>query len=146
MPGRIRRIRSYRDLDVWQKGVDLADHCYQLTRDFPTEKRYGLSSQIRRAAVSIPANIAEGHGRSGRGEYLHHLSIARSLCELETLLLIAERQHFAKAEVFRARVANADEIGRMLFGLITSVAASSARGVPEISDQRPETKDLRPKT
>jgi four helix bundle protein len=134
------KIRSYRDLEVWQKAVDLADRCYLLTRTFPVEERYGLASQVRRAAVSISANIAEGHGRSGRGEYLHHLSIARgSLCELETLLLIAERQHFANAETFRDLAAFSDEIGRMLFGLITSVAASSARGVPQTRDRRPGT-------
>jgi four helix bundle protein len=78
------KIRSYKDLGVWQKSVDLADRCYIATRAFPTEERFGLSSQIRRAAVSIPANIAEGNGRSGSREYLHHLSIARgSLYELE---------------------------------------------------------------
>lgn len=126
-----RKVRSYRDLGVWQKAVDLADRCYQLTRGFPAEERYGLSSQIRRAAVSIPANIAEGNGRSGSREYLHHLSIARgSFYELETLLLIAERQRFAKAETFRVLAADSDEIGRMLYGLATSVAASTAKGIP----------------
>lgn len=125
------KIRSYRDLGVWQKGVDLADRCYVATRGFPPEERFGLSSQIRRAAVSIPANVAEGNGRSGSREYLHHLSIARgSLCELETLLLIAERQRFAKVATFQALAADTDEIGRMLFGLMTSVANSAARGIP----------------
>jgi len=70
-------LKSYRDLEVWQKGVDLVVLLYQLTKLFPDDERYGLISQIRRAAVSIPANIAEGYGRTHRGDYLRHLSIAK---------------------------------------------------------------------
>lgn len=127
-----KRISSYRDLVVWQKSIDLVDACYATTRRFPAAELYGLTSQIRRASVSIAANIAEGHGRNGPGQFLHQLSVARgSLRELETLILIAHRQRFMKAETFRALAARTDEIGRMLFGLSTSVAASSARGIPE---------------
>lgn len=84
------KITSYRDLVVWTRAMDVVEACYKLTRLLPQSEMYGLSSQIRRAAVSIPANIAEGHGRRNLGEYLQHLSIANgSLKELETRLLIA---------------------------------------------------------
>jgi len=73
MPG---VIRSYRDLTVWQKGVELAVQLHGVTRRFPSHERFGLSSQIQRAAVSIPANIAEGNSKSGKGHYLNHLSHA----------------------------------------------------------------------
>ena len=124
-----KRIKSYRDPIVWQKSIDLVDACYMATRRLPAVEMYGLTSQIRRSAVSIAANIAEGHGRNGPGQFLHQLSVARgSLRELETLILIAHRQRFIKAETFRALADRTDEIGRMLFGLSTSVAASSAAG------------------
>ena len=70
-------IRHYRDLEVWQKAMDLVEQVYRLAKALPPEERYGLTSQIQRAAVSIPANIAEGHGRLHRGDYVHHLSMAR---------------------------------------------------------------------
>jgi four helix bundle protein len=85
-------VSSYQDLVVWQKGMDLAVLCYRLTRPFPAEERYGMTSQIRRAATSIPANIAEGWGRGTTAEYIHFLRIAQgSIKELETLLLLCQR-------------------------------------------------------
>ncbi|MBZ5502136.1 MAG: four helix bundle protein [Acidobacteriia bacterium] len=85
-------IKSYRDLLVWQKAMDLVVASYGIAKKLPAQEMYGLVTQIQRAAASIPANIAEGHGRKHRGDYLHHLSIARgSLLELETHLLIAGR-------------------------------------------------------
>ena len=85
-------IRSYRDLEVWQKAMALVVESYRFTNLFPKSETYGLSSQIQRAATSIPANIAEGHGRDHLGDYLHHLSVANgSLMELETHLEIASR-------------------------------------------------------
>jgi four helix bundle protein len=78
-------VRSYRELAVWLEGMNLVTETYRLSRQFPTDERFGLTSQMRRSAVSIPANIAEGHGRSHRGDFLHHVSFARgSLAELET--------------------------------------------------------------
>jgi four helix bundle protein len=83
-------IRSHRDLIVWQEAMRLTTECYRLAQKLPPVERFGLAAQVRRAAVSIPANIAEGHGRKGRAEYLHHLSIAAgSLRELQTHLDIA---------------------------------------------------------
>ncbi|MBF2056612.1 MAG: four helix bundle protein [Cyanobacterium sp. T60_A2020_053] len=88
-------VKSYRDLAVWQKSMDLVVNCYQLTSQFPKTEIYGLSSQIQRASVSIPANIAEGKGRNYLGDYIRHLSIANgSLKELETHLLIVERLEY----------------------------------------------------
>ena len=86
----MERSKSYRDLIAWKKSIDLVGKIYSFTRSFPKEEIYGLTSQIRRAAVSIPSNIAEGAGRSGHREFVQFLSIARgSLSELETQLLIA---------------------------------------------------------
>src|SRR5690242_315326 len=85
-------VRSYRDLRVWQDGMTLAARCYDITRTFPKEELYGITSQIRRSASSIPANIAEGNGRENRGEYIQFLRIAQgSLKELETHLLLSVR-------------------------------------------------------
>ncbi|HEY3319507.1 MAG TPA: four helix bundle protein [Planctomycetota bacterium] len=92
-------LQSYRDLLVWQKAMDLVVSIYTLSRSFPNDERFGLTSQIRRASISVPSNIAEGYGRSHRGEYLHHLSIARgSLMEVETDLLAAVRLAFVTRE------------------------------------------------
>ena len=85
-------IQTYRDLEVWTQAMVLCELIYDRTRTFLREEIYGLTSQIRRASVSIPSNIAEGHARASTKEYHHHVSIARgSLAELETQLLIAER-------------------------------------------------------
>ena len=88
-------IKSYQELTVWQKSMDLVEAIYLLAKKFPKEETFGLTSQIKRAVVSIPANIAEGYGRTHRGDYLHHLSIARgSLMEVETHLAIALRLNY----------------------------------------------------
>ena len=92
-------MKTYRELDVWKKAVDMVVMVYELTRELPTEEKYGLISQMQRAAVSVPANIAEGYGRVHRGDYVHHLSIARgSLAELETHITIAVRLDFLARE------------------------------------------------
>jgi four helix bundle protein len=85
-------MKTYRELNAWKEAMNLVEMIYTITKNFPKEERYGLTSQIQRAAVSIPSNIAEGYGRSHRKEYLNHLSISKgSLLELETQLLIAFR-------------------------------------------------------
>ena len=85
-------IQSYRDLKVWQQAMDLAEKCYRLTRQFPKDELYGMTSQVRRSAASVAANIAEGHGRNSRGEYIQFLRVAQgSLKELETHLILAVR-------------------------------------------------------
>src|SRR5512144_3345374 len=94
-----RGRRSFRGLLVWQQGMELAKECYVLTRSFPREERYGITSQIRRAAVSIPANIAEGSGRTTSGAYLSFLRVAQgSLRELETYLLLVREFELTNEE------------------------------------------------
>src|SRR3989442_2311607 len=89
------KVKNYRELIVWQKAMDLVEEVYKSSRDFPREEIYALTSQIRRAAVSIPSNIAEGQGRKSRSEFLHHLSIANgSLREVETQTLTAHRLRY----------------------------------------------------
>jgi four helix bundle protein len=112
----------YRDLLVWQKAMDLVVEIYRLSQVFPTTEKFGLASQIQRAAVSIPSNIAEGHARKSSGAFLNHLSIAAgSLAELETQIMLAEKLGFCTDEISRPLLASADEIGRMLNGLKTSL-------------------------
>jgi len=120
-------IKSYRDLLVWQKSMDLVVACYEITKKFPSQEMYGLVSQIRRAAVSIPANIAEGHGRKHRGDFLHHLSIARgSLLELETHFLIAARLGYLQPPEVENILRLTDELGRMVSGLIQKLRSKPA--------------------
>jgi len=111
-------IQSYRDLKVWQKAMDLIELCCGTTRSFPADERYGLVSQIRRAVVSVAANIAEGQGRSHTREFLNHLSMARgSLMEVETLLLVSQRVGYLSGESLAPMAALCDEVSRMLTGL-----------------------------
>lgn len=117
-------IRSYRDLKVWQVGMEVAAACYQVTRGWPREEMFGLTGQARRAATSIPANIAEGYGREGRKEYLQFLRIAQgSLKELETHLLLAVRVDLATPETMTPLLAQCEELGRMLHTLIRKLEA-----------------------
>ena len=121
----IMTVNSYRDLRVWQKAMDLVLTSYEVARQFPQSELYGLMSQIQRAAVSIPANIAEGHGREHLGDYLHHLSMANgSLMELETHFLIAGRLGYLEVEPMNQLLDRTAEVGRMLAGLIRSLKNS----------------------
>jgi four helix bundle protein len=115
-------IRSHRDLHVWQKAVRLVEEVYRLTSCFPTDERYGLTSQTRRAAVSIAGNIAEGHGRDHLGDYLHHLSMANgSVAELESHLLIAHTLSFVHEIDLKPALRLCDDISRMLSGLSSAL-------------------------
>jgi four helix bundle protein len=115
-------IRSYKDLMVWQKSIDLIDEIYRLTRGFPKSETYGLSSQIQRAAVSVAANIAEGSGRESTKEFMHHLAYSLgSLAEVETYLTVSLRLGYAmKANIFELE-GRCDEIGKMLRSLQKSL-------------------------
>jgi len=116
-------LRSYRELKVWQAGVRLVTLSYRITRRFPKPELYGLTSQIRRSAVSIPANIAEGYGRSHRGDYLRYLSVANgSLKELETEMLIAGELGYVPPEEASRFCERAEELGRMLGSLRRSLS------------------------
>ena len=119
-------MRSYRELDVWKKAMDMVVAVYELTSKFPAQERYGLTSQMQRAAVSVPANIAEGYGRIHRGDYVHHLSIARgSLAELETHIALAVRLGFVGREEAAIIWNMAQEVGKMLPGMIRSLQRKS---------------------
>lgn len=117
-------IRSYRDLLAWQHAMDLAVAIYKLTRVWPKEELYGLTSQARRAAASVAANIAEGYGRDNLGSYLQFLRIAQgSLKELETHVLIAQRIGIADPGAVSILLAQCDKTGKILGGLIRKLAA-----------------------
>jgi four helix bundle protein len=108
-------VNCYRDLEVWQFGIQLTKQVYELTRTFPKHELYSLSNQMQRAAVSVPANIAEGHARSSTKEFLHHLSISRgSLAELETMLTIAEELQYCQPLSTSAIFQLCDRISRMM--------------------------------
>ena len=109
------RVKSYRDLIVWQKSMELVERVYRMTKIFPQEELYGLSSQIRRAAVSIPSNIAEGQARKSTAEFLNFLSIAQgSRAEVETQTLIAQRLGYVTEIQIKEILSLLDEISRML--------------------------------
>src|SRR6266576_2078989 len=115
-------IRGYRDLIVWQDSMDLVVTVYRITATFPKEERYSLVNQLRRAAVSVPSNIAEGHGRSRTGDYLHHLSVAvGSLRKVETQVQIARRLEYITEDHQRQLLHSCNAIAKMLGGLIRSL-------------------------
>jgi four helix bundle protein len=115
-------VRSHRDLVVWQKGIALAVEAYRFAERLPGWEQYGLKSQIRRASVSVPSTIAEGHGRNSRGDYIRHLSFSTgSLCELDTALHVAtEVGHTSHSDAIVAH-AVCDEIGRMLWAMMSNM-------------------------
>jgi four helix bundle protein len=111
-------MRPHERLDVWKKGIDFVVAVYETTKSFPKEEKFGLTSQLRRAAVSIPANIAEGAGRKSSREFAHFLSNSQgSASELETELLIASRLNYLGEHDYQSLRSSLDEIGRMLTGL-----------------------------
>jgi four helix bundle protein len=123
-----QKICSYRDLVVSQKALDLVTEVYAATSGFPREEVFGLTSQLRRSAVSVPSNIAEGQGRATKGEFIQFLSHARgSLYELETQIVIAGRLGYLLAEREHALAAKAEEVARILNGLLTSLGVASRR-------------------
>jgi four helix bundle protein len=117
------KVKNYQELMAWQKSMDLVEEVYKSSRDFPREEIYALTSQIRRAAVSIPSNIAEGQGRRTTSDFLRHLSIAYgSLREVETQILIARRLRYTTQTSVEEVMNLAGEVGRLLNGLMTSLA------------------------
>ncbi|MGH2558295.1 MAG: four helix bundle protein [Thermomicrobiales bacterium] len=122
-------VPSYRGVMAWQKAMDLAVNVYDASRNWPKEELYGLTSQLRRAAVSIPANVAEGKGRGGNAEYPRYLGIAYgSLCELETHLYLAQRLAYIDSQLLKQLLAQTTEVARLLHGLMKSQRAQPARG------------------
>jgi len=124
------KVRSYRDLRVWQRAKAFAVEIYRVTEAFPRKEQYGLTDQIRRAAVSIPSNIAEGHIKRSDKVFANHLDIALgSAAELDTQLEIALEVRYLQIEVYRDLQAELQEIIKMLFGLLAVVTGkrSSSR-------------------
>ena len=114
--------KSYQDLEVWKKSIDWVERIYRVSSSFPPEEKFGLVSQIRRAAVSVPANIAEGAARTGTGEFLQFLSVASgSLAEVETFLILAVRLGYLAEQDRKTLEPESDEISRMLGGLKRSL-------------------------
>jgi len=125
MDASVGRVKDYKDLVVWQKAIELVIEIYRATSQFPREEMYGLTSQLRRAAVSIPSNIAEGQGRATKGEFIQFLGHARgSLCEVNTQILIARRLGFLAPELEQHLTSLSNEVGRILNGLLTSLGGT----------------------
>ena len=122
------QIKSYRDLRVWQDAMTLAEVCYRLTGGFPREEVFGLSAQIRRAAVSIAANIAEGHGRENTQSFIQYLRIAQgSLKELETHLMLAERVNIAANSNTDVILVQCENLGKMVRSLIRALQTKARK-------------------
>jgi len=116
------KIRSYQDLRVWQEGMALAEACYLLTKRFSKEELFGMTSQIRRSASSVPANIAEGYGRDSTGEYVQFLRVSQgSLKELETHVMLCSRVGLTTESEPRNILEGCDRLGKMLHRLIRSL-------------------------
>jgi four helix bundle protein len=117
--------RGYRDLLVWQKSMQLAVEVYKLTSKFPREEVYGLTSQVRRSAISVPSNIAEGHGRLSKKEFRQFLGIAKgSIYELQTQLELAEKLNMASQGSIQPSIEISQEVGKMIFSLLGSMECS----------------------
>ncbi|MCB6062182.1 four helix bundle protein [Flavobacterium psychrophilum] len=121
-------IKSYKDLLIWQKGIDIALLSYKLIKDFPKEELYALSSQIKRCSISIASNIAEGYGRHSTQSYIQFIKIARgSLCELETQMLIAQKLGFIKEEeIFFELLNQITEESKMINSFINKLELSKS--------------------
>ncbi len=118
---------SFRDLLAWQKAMVLVTEVYRVTDSFPSREMYGLTNQVRRSAVSVPSNIAEGKGRLSKREFVQFLATARgSLCEMQTQLEIARNLGYLEAEIFQHLDAQSREVGRIINGLIKAVRVSPA--------------------
>ena len=121
-------INNYRDLRVWQGGMDLVVMVYEISEKFPSKEIYGLTSQIRRAAVSVPSNIAEGHTRESTKEYLHHLSIAQaSLAEVETQIEIAFRLKYCTQDELDKIMTLSISLGKQLYSLRNALKVKNSK-------------------
>jgi four helix bundle protein len=116
-------FKSYRDLEVWQRSMQLAKRIYQITQKFPSDERFGLTNQLRRASVSVPSNLAEGHARFGSGEFSRFISISMgSVAEIETQILLSTDLGYLTGELSREILEDLETIGKMLRGLAKSIS------------------------
>lgn len=119
-------VRKYQDVVAWQKAIDLVTAIYRATQSFPSSETYGLTSQLRRAAVSIPSNIAEGQGRASTGEFRHFLGQARgSLLEVETQIVIAKNLDYLPEAASEGLLEKCAEVSKILYGLIAAIERKS---------------------
>jgi four helix bundle protein len=124
------RVRDYRDLLVWQRAVEFVVEIYRLSARFPRDEQFGLTAQLRRASVSVAANIAEGSGRATTRDFMNFLSHARgSLKEAESMVFVAQRLGFVHAEDCIEALRLADETSRMLTGLRVSIAKRNRKSL-----------------
>jgi four helix bundle protein len=120
-------MQSFRDLQVWQRSMELTVAVYRLTQGFPREEAFGLTAQLRRSAVSVPSNVAEGHGRMNPREFRHFLPIARgSNCELQTQLELAGALGLADPQQLNTAHTLSQEVDKLLFGLLGKLRGNSA--------------------
>lgn len=126
--------QSFKDLLVWQRAMELTVAVYRLTQDFPREEQFGLTSQIRRSAVSIPSNIAEGQGRSSTNEFRQFLSIARgSNCEVQTQLEIARTLKMGNLGLIDEAESLSNEVRKMLFGMLNSLRSQRSKELASVN-------------
>src|SRR5689334_18191174 len=115
-------FKSYRDLEVWQRSMQLAKRIYQVTQKFPSDERFGLTNQLRRASVSVPSNLAEGHARFGAGEFSRFISISMgSVAEIETQVLLSTDLGYISDDLSRGILSELETLGKMLRGLAKSI-------------------------
>ncbi len=128
MESETTQVKDFTDLRVWRSSMDLAEQVYRLTWTFPRQEQYGLSNQLQRAAVSVPSNIAEGHGRSQSGEYVRFLNIARgSLAEMKTQLMLAARLGYVPDPECGVLIVKIDDLRRQIGALRTSIERYNGR-------------------
>ena len=120
------KVSSYRDLIVWQKAMDMTESLYRIVKKLPKEETYALSDQMRRAAISIPSNIAEGFGRNSKKEYLQFLYIANgSVCELETQLMLCVRVNYLKENEIQSILSLLSEIGKIIMTITKKLSSDT---------------------
>jgi four helix bundle protein len=136
-----QKVQSYRQLRTWQKAVDLVEACYALSKQLPRAEEHGMISQLRRSAISIPTNIAEGNGRLARKEYLRYLAIANgSLMEVETLVLLIQRLGYGTPEQLRPITECVNEVGRLLTALRHALQTAPPLATPRNTAPRHPTR------
>jgi four helix bundle protein len=124
LAGEISKASHYRELLVWQRAIQMVVNVYKFTRQFPREEQFGLTSQLRRAAISVASNIAEGHGRGSTGEYRQFLGMARgSNFEVQTQLVIARELGFGDVAILTLTEEQSNEVGKMIYGILGRLRA-----------------------
>ena len=126
--------QSFKDLVVWQRAIELTIDVYKLTSKFPDSERFGLTNQMRRASVSVASNIAEGYGRSTKGEYVQFLGHARGSCsELETQIVIAKKLEFGAPQNLQSAESLCNDVGRLLGELMKSIRSKQSQPPQSLS-------------